>query len=233
MSDAKQVDHPTVMPAVHAALPIDPDPAHEVHLSSHLRGAMQAGELADLYARFTAGPGSFDSMMRRVIWRALARSFGSSVRIAPNASFRHLENVSIGSGVFIGEGAIVQGHFRGDCDIGDRAWIGPQAFLDARALTLGAAAAIGPGAKVLTSQHSGEPASQPVIATDQITRPVHVGAGADVGVGAVILPGCRVGPGAIVGAGAVVTADVPDRAIVAGVPARLLRYRGALPAKGE
>jgi acetyltransferase-like isoleucine patch superfamily enzyme len=41
----------------------------------------------------------------------------------------------------------------------------------------------------------------------------------------VILPGVTVGAGAIVGAGAVVTSDVPDLAIVAGVPARLLRYR--------
>jgi acetyltransferase-like isoleucine patch superfamily enzyme len=54
---------------------------------------------------------------------------------------------------------------------------------------------------------------------------VHIGAGADIGVGAIVLPGCTVGEGAIVGAGAVVTGDVPPRAIVAGVPARVLRQR--------
>ena len=42
----------------------------------------------------------------------------------------------------------------------------------------------------------------------------------------IILPGCRrIGLGAVVGAGAVVTHDVPDFAVMVGVPAKLLRYR--------
>jgi acetyltransferase-like isoleucine patch superfamily enzyme len=47
--------------------------------------------------------------------------------------------------------------------------------------------------------------------------------GASVGSGATILCGVTIGERAIVGAGAVVTKDVPDDAIVAGIPARLLR----------
>lgn len=39
------------------------------------------------------------------------------------------------------------------------------------------------------------------------------------------MPGITIGDGAIVGAGAVVTKDVPPYAIVAGVPAKTLRYR--------
>jgi acetyltransferase-like isoleucine patch superfamily enzyme len=231
--DANKVDADgaSVMPAVHASLPIEPDPAHELALSSHLRTAMTAAEIAELYGRFSAGLGSFDAMMRRVIWRSLARSFGNSVRVAPQAMFRHLERVSIGDGVFIGEGAMVQGHFHGDCRLADRVWIGPQVFLDARALTLRESAAIGPGVKILTSAHTGVPAELPVNATDQLTRAVSVGPGADIGIGAMVLPGCRIGRGVIVGAGAVVTKDIPDLAVAVGVPARVIRFRGARPLK--
>jgi phosphonate metabolism protein (transferase hexapeptide repeat family) len=46
-----------------------------------------------------------------------------------------------------------------------------------------------------------------------------------IGHGAIILPGVKIGTGAGIGAGAVVSKDVPPFAIVAGVPAKLIRYR--------
>lgn len=49
---------------------------------------------------------------------------------------------------------------------------------------------------------------------------VSVGAGAFIGLGATVLPGVALGPGCVVGAGAVVVEDVPQKAVVAGVPAR-------------
>jgi phosphonate metabolism protein (transferase hexapeptide repeat family) len=46
-----------------------------------------------------------------------------------------------------------------------------------------------------------------------------------VGHGAVILPGVQIGSGAAIGAGAVVSKNVPPFAVVAGVPARVIRFR--------
>lgn len=58
-------------------------------------------------------------------------------------------------------------------------------------------------------------------------RSHHVSIGHDawIGHGAIVLPGRKIGTGAVVGAGAVVTRDVPDYAVVAGNPARLIRQR--------
>lgn len=47
-----------------------------------------------------------------------------------------------------------------------------------------------------------------------------------IGAGARILDGVTIGKGAVIGAGAVVTKDVPAYAVVAGVPAKVIKYRG-------
>ena len=46
-----------------------------------------------------------------------------------------------------------------------------------------------------------------------------------IGHGAIVMRGVTIGNGAVVGAGAVVTKDIPPYAVVAGVPAKILRYR--------
>lgn len=48
--------------------------------------------------------------------------------------------------------------------------------------------------------------------------------GASIGANATILPGIEIGEYAMIGAGAVVTKDVPDRAVVVGNPAKIIRY---------
>lgn len=54
-------------------------------------------------------------------------------------------------------------------------------------------------------------------------RDIHIGSGCFIGAGAIIIGPARIGNNAIVGAGAVVTKDVPDRAMVGGVPAKVIR----------
>ncbi len=214
-----------VVPAVHGKHQIEPDPHFEVDLSRHLSGNYSPTALLDQYSRFANGDGELDSLMRRAIWRAVARKFGNGVRIGGGVHFRHLETFEIGDGVFIGAQAFIQGRFDGLTKIGNHVWIGPQAYFDARDLILEDYVGWGPGAKVLGSAHTGLPIDQPIIETDLEIRPVRVEAWADIGTGAVLLPGVTVGKGSIVGAGAIVTRDVPPFAIVAGVPARFLRWR--------
>ena len=56
-------------------------------------------------------------------------------------------------------------------------------------------------------------------------RRIVVGNDVWIGAAALVMPGVRIGDGAVLAAGCVVTKDVPPYAIVAGVPARILRYR--------
>jgi acetyltransferase-like isoleucine patch superfamily enzyme len=73
--------------------------------------------------------------------------------------------------------------------------------------------------------HTGVPVDVPIVRTDLEIRAVRVEAWADIGTNAVLLPGVTIGKGAIVGAGAVVASDVEPFAVVAGVPARFMRWR--------
>jgi maltose O-acetyltransferase len=56
-----------------------------------------------------------------------------------------------------------------------------------------------------------------------ISRPIHIEADVWIGARAIILGGVTIGRGAVVAAAAVVTADVPPGAVVAGLPARVIK----------
>jgi galactoside O-acetyltransferase len=214
-----------VVGAVHGLREAPADPGYIAALAGHLRETYSPENLRELYSRFAHGDGAFDALMRRVFWHALARSCGPGLRVEPGVGFKHPETFELGSSVFIGSQAFIQGRFDGRCAIGDHTWIGPQSYFDARDLVLEDHVGWGPGAKVLGSAHTGVPVDIPIIQTDLEIKPVRVQAWADIGTNAVLLPGVTVGRGAIVGAGAVVTRDVPAFAKVAGVPARIVGWR--------
>lgn len=215
-----------VVPAVHGLRTRREDAPFEAGLSAFLRASHSPAALLHLYGDYSAADGELDQLMRRAIWRALARRFGAGVTIEPGAGMKHAETFEIGDGAFIGAQSYIQGRFDGRCVIGDRVWIGPQAYLDARDLVIEHDVGWGPGARLLGSVHTGVPSDVPIIHTDLEIKPVRIGAGADIGTNAVILPGVTIGDGSIVGAGAVVTSDVEPFTIVAGVPARVIRARG-------
>lgn len=129
-----------------------------------------------------------------------------NARIEPGALIR--ENVEIGDGAVIMMGAII--------NIG--AVIGPGTMIDMGAIlggraTVGANCHVGAGA-VLAGVI--EPASAtPVIVEDDVL----------IGANAVVIEGVHVGRGAVVAAGAVVIEDVPENAVVAGCPARVIKTK--------
>jgi len=127
--------------------------------------------------------------------------------------------------VRLGRGSII--HWRtlyfqpSGVQIGDYCNIGNNAFLDGRrGLTIGNCVATGSEIMVYTLQHDIE---SPTF--DVMGGPVTIGDYAYIGPRAIILPNVRIGTGAVVAAGAVVTNDVPDYAVVGGIPARFIRER--------
>lgn len=154
------------------------------------------------------------------------RALGEDCVFEPGVMVFHPENISLGRNVYVGHQTILKGYYRNEMVIGDETWIGQQCFFhSAGGITVGARVGIGPGVKVLTSQHREGGRDVPVLFSPVDMAPVFLDDDCDVGINAVILPGVRVGKGAVVGAGSVVTHDVPPYAVVAGVPARVLRYR--------
>lgn len=138
----------------------------------------------------------------------------------------HPENVALGTNVYVGHYSILKGYYKNRLVIGDETWIGQQCFLHAAGgLTIGRQVGIGPGVKILTSQHEEAERAVAIFNAPLSFRPVVIEDGADLGVGAIVLPGVTIGRGAQIGAGAVVTRDVPAYAIAAGSPARVLRER--------
>jgi acetyltransferase-like isoleucine patch superfamily enzyme len=214
-----------IVKAVHGRRAANPDPAFVAALAGHLASELGAAAALQLYERFAAGDDPLSHLMRRVALRAAVRRCGDGLVVGAQVGFKHPETFEIGTACFIGAGAYLQGRFDGRFVIGDHVWIGPQAYFDARDLVLEDYVGWGPGAKVLGSAHTGVPANVPIVKTDLEIEPVRVRAWADIGTNAVLLPGVEIGKGAIVGAGAVVTKDVPPFAIVAGVPAKFLRWR--------
>ena len=214
-----------IVPSVHGVRPVSDDPAFFAPMAAWLQARVRSEAIPDLYTRHMHGDDPLNTAMRSVIFQAAARRTGRGLQVGSGVGFKHIETFAIGDGVFIGAQSYLQGRFDGTFEIGDHVWIGPQSYFDARDLIIGEYVGWGPGARVLGSAHTAAPLNVPIIQTDLDIRPVRIGAWADIGTNAVILPGVTVGRGSIVGAGAVVTRDVPPFSVVAGVPARIIRYR--------
>ncbi len=159
-------------------------------------------------------------------------------RIAPSAIIRQGPGTtfSLGNGSTISDYTILtvdrDEHGSSDIEcgliIGDETYIGEHNNLRAGGgvIRIGNKCLLSQGISVIASNHSID-RELPIREQPWDKSRVGVTIGDDVWVGtnAVILPGVTIGKGAVIAAGSVVTRDVPDYAIVGGVPAKVLRYR--------
>ncbi len=108
--------------------------------------------------------------------------------------------------------------------IGDRVNVGRRcAFVGRCRIDVGADVTFAPGVYVTDHNHRYADPTTPIARQWVDEAPVRIGAGSWLGAGAVVLPGTDIGANVVVAAHAVVRGDVPDRCVVAGSPAKVVR----------
>lgn len=109
--------------------------------------------------------------------------------------------------------------------IGDYSGIGVNALI-ADEVYIGDYVMMGPDCIIYTNNHDFSDINTPMMFQGKTKQcPVHIGNDVWIGSRVTIMPGVNIGNGVVIGASAVVTKDVPDYAVVAGVPARVVKYR--------
>ncbi len=97
---------------------------------------------------------------------------------------------------------------------------------DSCAVNIGNNVMIGPCVTLCTATHPIKAAERLNKDGEELAFPINIGDNVWIGGGAFINPGVTIGKGAVVASGAVVTKDVPENALVAGVPAVIKKYIG-------
>jgi acetyltransferase-like isoleucine patch superfamily enzyme len=146
---------------------------------------------------------------------------GLEIQIAKAAEVR------FGRFVWIGDGTKVRCH-EGIVEIGEKTVMGQECTISAyQRVRIGAQCVIADRAMFIDFDHGVVEVDRPIRLQGIYKRDVVVGSNVWIGYGACILRGVTVGDNAIVGTNAVVTKDVPANAVVAGIPARVIRMRDA------
>jgi acetyltransferase-like isoleucine patch superfamily enzyme len=108
--------------------------------------------------------------------------------------------------------------------IGERCSIGRgTSIVGLRHIEIGDDVAIGPNVYITDHNHSYDDVTVPIAGQWPTEDPVRIGAGSWLGTGVIVLPGSDIGVHVTVAAGSVVRGPVPDRSVVAGAPARVVR----------
>ena len=84
---------------------------------------------------------------------------------------------------------------------------------------------VGYRTQILSSNHTIPTVGEAFPISGDKHTPIHIANDVWIGANCVITAGVTIGEGAVIAAGSVVTKDVPENAIVGGVPAKLIRYR--------
>lgn len=149
-------------------------------------------------------PGTIGAGLRMAIYPLFLKSCGRGFTVKEFVVIKFPERVNIGKHVSLGEFSFLGGD--GGITIGDHTRIGPSVV-------------------IVSFDRRFRDHTKTIKEQGKILREVTIGEDVMIASNATLLAGIRVGKGAVIGAGAVVHKDVPERAIVAGNPARIIGKR--------
>ena len=216
------VESPPQIDAVPAAVRGDPPPRHGGPLVL-LRWMAAHDMLTAKYARLIAR------------WAWLKLRHGRRLRtdglcfVGPGVKLQIGRNATLrlGRWSWIGHGCKVRVH-EGEVSIGAKTVLGQECTISAfQHVAIGRECVIADRVMLIDFDHGVVEVERPVRLQGIYKRDVNVGHNCWIGYGACILRGVTVGDNCVIGTNTVVTKDVPDNAVVAGAPARVLRMREA------
>lgn len=146
-------------------------------------------------------------LMHNVRGRQLA-IIGNHTTVHPTSLIRNGQFVSIGDNCLINHNCLIQ------------AGKSPAGYIK-----IGNYVHTGVNVMMMAFNHGFYTRDIPTKEQDYFEAPIIINDDVWIGAGSIILSGVTIGKGAIIAAGAVVNKDVPDYAIVGGVPAKILKYR--------
>ena len=142
--------------------------------------------------------------IRRFFYKCYLKKCGKNFSVYRNVHFEVPENIIIGN----------NSGFNMNC------WVS-----GGGGLTIGNDVLIGPNVIIHSANHNFSRIDKPIRLQGHTFKSVIIYDDVWIGAGAIILPGVIIQRGAIIAAGSVVTKEVPQYAIVAGVPAKIIKYR--------
>jgi acetyltransferase-like isoleucine patch superfamily enzyme len=181
--------------------------------------------------------GQYARLIVRLLRRRFLTPYGRRLKldglafIGPHVVLQIGRNarIELGRWSWLGHGTKVRCH-EGVVSIGAKTVMGQECTISAyQHVSIGRECVIADRVMLIDFDHGMVEVDRPIRHQGIYKRDVRVGNNVWIGYGACILRGVTVGDNAVIGTSAVVTKDVPPNAVVAGVPARIIRMREEPP----
>uniref|UniRef100_UPI00310135DB acyltransferase n=1 Tax=Neorhizobium sp. EC2-8 TaxID=3129230 RepID=UPI00310135DB len=176
-------------------------------------------------------PADIESDLQKKLKQGLAQSAGAQIA---DTAYIATDARIFTSSLIVGDRSWIAGHalVRGDVELGSNCSVNPYTCISGK-VRCGNGVRIASLVSIVGFNHGFDDPNIPINDQPHETLGITICDDVWIGANAVILDGVTIGRGAVIAAGAVVTRDIPDLAIAAGVPAKVVRRRGDVVGVGK